>query len=70
MALPQQEQEVIVVCARCAQALGKSDQVLLSGVEFESASQVGSHASYPQWGSEGQQKKGALCWVNLVSLCS
>lgn len=53
--MPSQQHEV-VVCARCAQALGKSDQLLLSGVEFESASQVGSHASYPQWGSESQGK--------------
>ena len=46
--------EEIVLCTRCAHALGKGEQQLvLSALDFESVSQVGSHASFPQWGSEG-----------------
>lgn len=47
------ETQEMVVCARCAKALGKSDQFAVTGLDFESVSQVGSQASYPQWGSEG-----------------
>ena len=45
--------EEIVVCARCAKALGKSDPAILSGLDFESVSQVGSHTSFPQWEERG-----------------
>jgi hypothetical protein len=45
--------EGVTICARCAHALGKGNHLMLTALEFESASQIGSHASYPQWGSEG-----------------
>ena len=49
----------VMVCARCASVIGKEDQFSLVSstqpssqqpqVEFESASQVGSQITFPQW---------------------
>ncbi len=59
----------VVVCARCAAVLGKGEEVVIpGGLEFESASQVFSHVSYPQWGSEGEKREVTLQDMTLLSL--
>lgn len=40
------------ICAWCAKELGRGEQSVLHP-DIESASQVGSHVSFPQWESGG-----------------
>lgn len=51
------ETQEVMFCAYCARALGKGSTIsgTFSGLDFESASQVGSHASFPQWEARGKE---------------
>ena len=48
------------VCARCAKVLGSEDTSTVSKLtsidEFESASQINSQASFPQWDMENAEQ--------------